>query len=164
MKDDEFAELGILGNRLNKSNEEIKIKKKESNFRFKKINSKFSFKKFLIIIFRKIVILFKCFITKFYNISKNLIIKIKHKLVEFNFKRRKNISYKIIELKKEKRNKVIIIRKRVPMNTIINKKIDLSKPSLYYCSIDSDEIKNYCTDIICHDKLKKSIWDFPIKR
>jgi len=162
LTDDEFEELGLLGNRLNR-NQIQENKNKKKNLKIK-INKKLSIKNLLKIAIKKIIYSLKWLIKKILNKSILLSIKLKEYLEKQKQLKSNKIAYKIIEIKKEKRNKVIIIRKRVPINYIINTKIRMKNPSIFYCDIDSEEIKNVNSEIVTYDKLKNSIWDFPIKR
>lgn len=167
MKEDEYANL----NELNKVFEQKTIKEISNKKKEKKI-PKFD-KKTLA---KKIVNFSKKFLKKSYEVTKKLSKKIllivktkynsaKKQIIEYNEARKGKIAYKIVETKKEKRNKIIIVRKRVPINTHLNNKISNNlNPSIYYCRLKPEE-KNICEkNIIGHTRLKKSIWDFPMKK
>ncbi len=170
MKDEEYADLNVLKKRFDqKTNENYnKVKKKRKKFEIKL--EKRSFKKTLIryanSYFKKILYFSKTFLKKIFETSNKQYEKGKKRFNEYILSRQKNIAFKIVETKKQKKNKVVIVRKRVPIEQNINfnfKQINL-RPSLYYCSLHPDENKVCEKKIIGHVKLKKSVWDFPIKK
>jgi len=93
-----------------------------------------------------------------------LIFKRDLRIIKRNFKintNKKGYSYKIVETKKQKGNKTIIIRKRVPFYFDINSyKSDLNNINgVFYLSEkdrNTEESNHYFL-------VKKSIWDFPIE-
>ena len=74
-----------------------------------------------------------------------------------------HIGYKIVEFKKEKRNKIVVVRKRIPYifnpANISNKKTEMG--SMYYLSLTGEDENPQSESYI---RLKKSIWDFPHKK
>ena len=78
----------------------------------------------------------------------------------FKFKNtKKSYSYKIIEIKKQRGNKTIIIRKRVPFLNINNYKYNLNNINgMFYLSKKDRNTKDSEHYFI----VKKSVWDFPI--
>ena len=73
------------------------------------------------------------------------------------------IAYKIVETRKQRRNKMIIIRKRVPFEynhlVLQPKKTDLG--ALFYLTFKEDNATE--TRPEAYTRLKDSVWDFPIK-
>ena len=162
MNANEFQDLQKFGSNIEKITDEII--KKES----KKNNLKYLFKCFL----KKINNLFVSFFKWMYIMIKSSFIKIKQclifkrdlRIIKRNFtikSNKKGYSYKIIETKKQRGNKTVIIRKRVPFYFDINSyKSDLNNiAGVFYLSE-----KDRNTDCSEHYFLvKKSIWDFPIE-
>lgn len=168
MKEEEYADLNVLKKRFDqKTNENHnKIKKKRKNFEIKLENK--SFKKTLIryatSFFKNLFSFSKKTTKKIIEISSKQHKKVRKHVNEYIKNKQKNIAFKIVETKKEKRNKVVIVRKRVPIESSINFKPIDSRPSLYYCSLHPEENKFCEKKIIGHVKLEKSVWDFPIKK
>jgi hypothetical protein len=75
-----------------------------------------------------------------------------------------NIGFKIIEKKRQRRNKTIITRKRVPINYKLKKSQmrEINLCALYYLSIKDDETGIQEIDKEKYCSIKKSVWDFPI--
>jgi hypothetical protein len=155
---DEFQELKKFGTGIEKTNQEI-IKKEPK----KKIN----LKNFLRKIYKLIISFFRWLHIK----TKSTLIKIKNwlafkkdlrkikKSIRFRYKR-KDLGYKIVETKKQRGNKTVITRKRVPFYFDINSyKSELNNISgIFYLS---EKDKNAATSEYCYF-VKKSIWDFPV--
>lgn len=159
MNADDFKELKKFGTCIEKTNEEI-IKEKPK----KKINLK--------IFLRKIYNLFISFFRWLYIKTKSIFIKIKNwftfkkdlrkikKSIKFRSKK-KDLGYKIVETKKQRGDKTIIIRKRVPFSFDIDSyksKLNANH-SVFYLS----ENDRNATTSEYYYFVKKSIWDFPIQ-
>ncbi|MCJ7571176.1 MAG: hypothetical protein MUO82_04800 [Candidatus Thermoplasmatota archaeon] len=163
MNANEFQDLQKFGTNIEKITDEI-IKKEPK----KKNNLKYFFKCFL----KKIYTLLISFIKWMYIKIKSSFIKIKNwllfkrdlRIIKRNFKiktNKKGYSYKIVETKKQRGNKTVIIRKRVPFYFDINSyKSDLNNINgVFYLSEKDRNVvdSEYCFFV------KKSIWDFPIE-
>lgn len=164
MKDNEFKELNIFGEKIERKNEnkncsknkELKTNKKDIKKKLIRSIERHS-KNFLIFLkslYKKIII----------TILKDTQKKIQNKINSFRLENKKNIGYKIIETKKERRNKVIIIRKRVPIKLNININTRNEKPSLYYYNLKTEKDKNCKSNISEYIKIKRSVWDFPLEK
>ena len=163
MSADEFQELKKFATGIEKTNQEV-VKKEPK----KKNNLKFLFKIFL----RKIYTFFISFLKWTYIKTKTILIQLKKwisfkkdlrkikKNMKLRFKK-KDISYKIVETKKQKGNKTIITRKRVPFYFDINSyKSELSNMhGVFYLSEKEKDTKNS----EYYYFVKKSIWDFPVQ-
>lgn len=163
MNANEFQDLQEFGTNIEKTTEE------ETKKEPKQKNSL----KFLVNCFvKKCYILFISFIKWFYIKTRSAFIKIKNwfvfkrdlKRINRNIKikaNKKGYSYKIVETKKQRRNKTVIIRKRVPFYFDVNS----YKPGLnningvfYLSEKDKNTVDSeYCLFV------KESIWDFPIQ-
>jgi len=102
--------------------------------------------------------------SSFIKIKNWFVFKIDLRIIKRNFKIKTNkkvYSYKIVETKKQKGNKTVIIRKRVPFYFDINSyKSDLNNiNSVFYLS----EKDRNTVDSEHYFFVKKSIWDFPIE-
>ena len=93
-----------------------------------------------------------------------------HNIKKYNKKlnRKKSISrcYKIVETKKEKKDKTIIIRRRVPIDNIIEKSLlpNDNIKGLYFLKVHSSENGSEIIEPVEHVGMKKSVWDFPLKK
>lgn len=151
---------------------EKKINISSFNTKHKKQNQKVSLKKMFIIFKRQIIKYFlktcKWFFTKIRNFY--------HGLRFWKFKKRLNrqgkkfdydkIFYKIVETRKQRFNKVIITRRRVPYY-YINENVFSSirpKKSIYYLSLKDDEHGGTFIKKTSHKALDESIWDFPVQK
>jgi len=102
--------------------------------------------------------------SSFIKIKNWLIFKRDLSIIKRNFTikyNKKGYSYKIIETKKQRGNKTVIIRKRIPFYFDINSyKSDLNNINgVFYLSEkdrNTDDLEHYFL-------VKKSIWDFPIE-
>ena len=163
MSDDEFKHLQNFGKTIeNQSVKEPKESKPKNNFSFKfdkkKIN--YNFKK----IYKRIIF------TKI-RLKKHIdglnFKKIKLPKVDISIpKTKKNYvrCYRIIEKKKQRRNKITIVRKRVPFKIDFSE-LDASKTDLddlFSFTFESGLYFNRQKTTENH-KLKSSIWDFKIK-
>ena len=170
MNSDEFNDLEKFGKVIEKPPEQDSVKIKKKVKKNQDINFKTAFKK----IFNKIF----CFIRKNLVKTKKAFVKIKtiikekkeirkrYKLALKRNRKSNDIHYKIVETKKQKRNKTIIVRRRVPdyydTSILSSKKGHLA--SIYYLSLEGQS-KNENAQVK-HDSytiLKKSVWDFPIE-
>gem|GEM_PF-4809321 len=150
MNANEFQELQKFGINIEKITDE-KIKKEPKK---KKYNLLISFIKWIYITIRN----------SFIKIKNWFVFKIDLRIIKKNFKiktNKKDYSYKIIETKKQRGNKTVIIRKRVPFYFDINRyKSDLNDiNSVFYLAEkdrNSEDSEHYFF-------VKKSIWDFPIE-
>jgi len=72
-------------------------------------------------------------------------------------------AYKIVETKKERRNKTIITRRRIPIDynplELQPKKTDLG--ALFYLTFKNDNAQEANPE--AYTRLKNSVWDFPIQ-
>ena len=174
MKSDEFNELQKFGSELSqKPKQEFEKKEsisvKQTNEPIE-INLSDIFKRIIIGIFK----IGKWFCKKIYRFFNLLISKIKRwnnlqkieTTSKFSIFKKKKYAYKIVETKKVKRNKVIIIRRRVPLDLRIgNTQFEpIRKGAVYYLSIKKDE--NGIDEIkpVAYPGLRSSVWDFPIGR
>ena len=149
MNANEFQDLQKFGSNIEKITDEI-IKKKP-----KKINNLF------VSFFKR---MYKKIKSSFIKIKNWLIFKRDLSIIKRNFTikyNKKGYSYKIIETKKQRGNKTVIIRKRIPFYFDINSyKSDLNNINgVFYLSEkdrNTDDLEHYFL-------VKKSIWDFPIE-
>lgn len=151
MNANEFQELQKFGSNIEKITDQI-IKKEPKK---KKIYT------LLISFIKWIYIKIK---SSFIKIKNWFVFKIDLRIIKRNFKIKTNkkvYSYKIVETKKQKGNKTVIIRKRVPFYFDINSyKSDLNNiNSVFYLS----EKDRNTVDSEHYFFVKKSIWDFPIE-
>lgn len=185
MDDNEFQDLQMFGQSIEVQPEQksitseikkpvvaqLKIRRPKNNYNkyFKKISC------FFTKIFRKIAKKiriklkdFKCFFNKkISNFNKKIGLWVHNrKIYSLKNSLKQNsdlIGYKIVEFKKEKKNKIVIVRKRIPYILdsldIKNKKSDVG--SLYYLSVH-DEDQDVSAE--SYARLKKSVWDFPHKK
>ncbi len=164
MNESEFEELNKLGDKIVQKNNKKSKKNKKLNLKIKKIsiksNKKISVKILLKKIFKKTKIQFRNIINYLKRINHILFLKIK----ALNLEKIDNKAYKIVESKKQRRNKVVIVRKRVPINNKIDSKIEKNSACFYYINLESDDKKDGILQINSHVSLKKSIWDFPFKK
>jgi len=169
LENDEFKELNMFGERFEQKDDN----KKESDKNYSKENEyklnkhhiiRFLFRVSKIIIKKSIRLIRSIFgrivIIAFKKISTIL----KKKVTDLELKNKKDIGYKITEVKKVKRNKVIIIRKRVPISINHICKNRTSKPCIYYYSLNSNKKEINLQEINKYSNLKESVWDFPIKK
>ena len=170
MSNDEFSDLEKFGKVIEKppEKEKTRVKKKE--------------KKNVQIDWGKIT---KSDLSKLFCFLRNIAVKIKQKFLKLisliktkreirkrykaivkRNKNRKDIGYKIVETKKQRGNKTVIVRRRVPIYFDTSKLV--AKPSsmgsIYYLRLD-EESKNLENTVKhnSYDILKKSVWDFPIE-
>ncbi len=169
---EEYSDLNKLREQFEKKpNIEKKEIKKPNRIRKNRSTKDYTLQKSLIFtkkyskkIFRNIFLITKKITKTTIKIVKIKIENAKKEIEEFNKFNREKKAYKIVETKKEKRNKIIIVRRRVP----IEKKINLKKlnfnPQIYYYQLKPEENKICEKKIIGHTRLKESIWDFPMKK
>lgn len=170
MNSDEFNDLEKFGKVIEKPPEKDNAKAK----RKVKRNPDINFKKLSLTVFHKLF----CFI-------RNLIVKLKivfakiltffktkkeakkrYKAVVKRNRKQKDIGYKIIETKKQRGNKTIIVRRRVPSYFDTTHLVAKTNPvgSIYYISLDKEsEQENTGIKHNSYSILKKSVWDFPIQ-
>ena len=88
----------------------------------------------------------------------------KIKSAKLPIKKNQNKCYKIVETKKQRRNKIIIIRKRVPFEynplELNSKKANLG--TIFYLTFKEDS--NQETKSEAYTIIKDSIWDFPTEK
>ena len=166
MKEEEYADLNEL-NKVFKKKPLNENKSKKNKAKIKITNKKSILKKILSFT-KKIAVKFlnisNKYLKKTFEISRLKIEKTKKQINEYTEARRGKIAYKIVETKKKKRNKIIITRKRVPIEKNINFENRDLNPSIYYCRLVPEENKICEKKIIGHTRLKDSIWDFPHKK
>ena len=171
MDNDEFNDLEKFGKVIEKPPEEnaIKEKKKEN------ISSKKNFKKIALKIFRILFYFAKRLTFKFKKLLLNIFeffktkreIRNRYKAVVKKHRKRKDISYKIVETKKQRGNKTIIVRRRVPSyfdTSSLVVKSNNAMGNIYYLSLNEESGQE--NNQIKHDSytiLKKSVWDFPVE-
>jgi len=156
LSDNEFKDLQNFGKVIEKkpeNNTKVIVKEKK-NF-YKQLKPVFSYIK------KKTLILATKLLKYTIIASKGIYKKIKStKLPKL---RTQNYAYKIVETKKQRRNKTIIVRKRVPYKYdhlgLNPKKSNLG--TLFYLSFKEDS--NQETKSEAYTRLKDSVWDFPIK-
>jgi hypothetical protein len=90
--------------------------------------------------------------------------EIKRKYSNWDIKKQKNKKYKIVEKKKVCKNKVIIVRKRVPYKykTSNISSINPDMNSIYYLSIKENVDGILETNNENYTSIKESVWDFPL--
>jgi len=179
LDDKELKDLQLFGNNIDTKPEikkEIIVKDEIAYKTIKTFNNSKKKKvvKILNIYFIKLGLLFYVSTKK---ISKYLFLFFKKSFCNFrnwNNKRRyyskKNLKnkkkvYRLVETRKNRRNKTIIIRKRV-LVSIESKGFfhNHADPNgLYYVSINNDEQGNNKTKPESYVLLKDSVWNFPIK-
>ena len=165
MSKDEFEDLKNFGKTI-----EIKPKQKKVEDKNQLVikKTKFEIKKFLKVILVKICKALILFFKKLLEGSYRLSSEIKRKYENWNIKKQSqsNKCYKIVETKKQRRNKVIIIRKRVPAKYVSNNLVtkDPNIGALFYLSIKDKEDGGIETSSENYTSLKESVWDFPIKK
>ena len=173
MDEKELKDLKIFGTNLEKPiNDNIKKDSNKSsnlliqNKPIKKISNSQKFIK----ISKKIFI----FLLKKYKKTYEIILE---KFKTFNYKRNLHVynkvvnkdnsqilkGYRIIETCKKKGNKTIITRKRVlvPIDKQLLNPSRNNIGSLFYITFKDEDFKN--TKPEAYKRLKKSVWDFPIK-
>lgn len=159
MNNNEFQDLFKFANNIEKITDK-KIKKQPK----KKFRLKYFFKKIFIMLIYFIKKIVKKINFSFTKIKDWLIFKKDLMIIKknFNFKiKRKCYSYKIVETKKQRGNKTIIVRKRVPFYFDINsfKSSFNDFNSVFYLSgkdRKEGDSNNYFFK-------KNSIWDFPVE-
>lgn len=178
MDDKELKDLQLFGNNIDKKSISVKnIQKNEVEYcklKQKNPNDKIKFTKILNKIFIFSSKLLLRFINFFYHKLKEKKSNISHKLYLKKIQKRKrlthaqkkqiskNKSYRIVETCKRRKNKTIIVRKRVLLpfgeNLIRPTK---GIPSIYFLSVKDDENGKQITKPEAYTILKKSVWDFP---
>ncbi len=150
MNANEFQELQKFGSNIEKITDEIvKKEPKKKNYNL------------LISLIKWIYIKIQ---SSFIKIKNWFVFKIDPKMIKRNFKIKTNkkvYSYKIVETKKQRGNKTVIIRKRVPFYFDINSyKSGLNNfDGVFYLSENDRNV----IDSEHYFFVKKSIWDFPIE-
>jgi len=171
LDNDEFNDLEKFGKVIEKPSEEntIKEKKKEN------ISSKKNFKKIALKIFRALFYFAKRLSLKLKKLLLNIIeffktkreLSSRYKAAVKKHRKRKDISYKIVETKKQRRNKTVIVRRRVPSYfdaSGLVVKSNNAMGNIYYLSLNEEPEQENTQ--IKHDSytiLKKSVWDFPVE-
>lgn len=167
MGDNEFSDLEKFGKVLEKPSVENSPKEKKKGEVLPKKDLKKLALKILKSLWRFVKILAKKtkdFLVKIFVFLKTKRqIRRRYKEVIKRNKKSNNVSYKIVETKKQRGNKTIIVRRRVPSYFDIKNPIPKTHlmGSIYYLSLDKDsenEVRNASYTI-----LKKSVWDFPIE-
>jgi len=164
LSDNEFKELQNFG-----KNEEKIVDKNKITVDYKTVIKKFlvflinNFKKIIYFLIKETKLLFNflnLFLKEYFNKRKKKKIIIKYKLKDPVF------GHKIVEIKKQRRNKTIIIRKRVPFfydTKNIQPKIN-KNAALFYMALKTDKNGNHETKPETYTHLKESVWDFPIEK
>jgi hypothetical protein len=160
LSNNEYEDLKIFGKSIDNKNRQKDLVYKNKTF-IKK--SRFDIKKILFKVL-KISILF---LKKLKRWSIKLLRIVIQKYSVFISKRQKksDIFLKIVETKKQRGNKVILVRKSVPYK-YIPEKICYNKPnlnSLYYLSVNAKDDGTINIDKENYTSLKESIWDFQIE-
>ena len=170
MSDSEYKDLQSFGKTIakkpeNKTKECIKVNKKY----FEKLKPVISnIKKITIILsikFIKAIISFGDWTGKNIKKAKKHRIQLKKiKIIKHPWRKTCEIGYKIVETKKQHRNKIIITRRRVPIDynplELQSKKTDLG--ALFYLTFKDDS--NTETKPEVYTQLKESILDFPTEK
>ncbi len=173
LKDLQMFGMGIEYTETNDQNKKDKTFDQTSfNAKPQKKKQKFSFKKILNIFQKKIIKYFfktcKLFFTKTRNFY--------HIIRFWKFKRKLNsqgkkfdhskIFYKIVETRKQRFNKIIITRKRVPYYYINDSVFSVLKPkkAIYYLSLKDDSQGGTFIKKTAHRGLDESVWDFPFHK
>lgn len=170
MSDNEYKDLQSFGRTIEKK-QEIKTKEKKSFIQTIKP---------AIIYFKKVakIVVIKLWKITF-TISKWIYKKIKRVATKIKTRKqyrrkirfvmqprqkKQKIAYKIVETKKQRRNKIVITRKRIPFEynplEVQPKKTELG--ALFYLTFKGDDAEE--TKPEAYTRLKESIWDFPIKK
>lgn len=182
MDDKEFKDLQLFGKTIEKKpvDHTKNIKNNKNHLmQIKKVNNSKSKKHLKLLCYKTCV-----FIHKLPKNVKTIFMKLKEKNLELKNTRyikkihkkktliacKKNDSeikkvYRLVETCKKRRNKTIIIRKRllVPLKTYYMQPGAIDTPALFYLTFkDTDECKNVVKPE-AYTILKKSIWDFPVK-
>jgi len=178
LNDKELQDLQLFGNKIEKPLIKQEGKKKISHdFSYeKKPIKKHILKKYFSIIRKKLPIisyqiLKKLIILSKWILKKIIIIETKIQIWIINkkyksLKNKKEIkkTYQLIETRKKRRNKIIIVRKRVlipyDIQKLTSKKPDIG--TIYYMALKEDEDDKQKTKPEAYTKLKDSVWDFPV--
>jgi len=178
LNDKELKDLQLFGNNIDKEPEikKEKIKNYESEYgkiktfnnskkkKVVKILIKYFLKlsSFFYVCMKKITIFLFLILKKSYCNFRNWNNK-KRYYSKKNLKNRKKV-FRLVETCKKRRNKTIIIRKRVlapiQQKNFIYNNADLN--GLFYVSLNNDEHGNNKTKPESYVILKESVWDFPI--
>lgn len=157
MSEKEFKDLQNFGKTIEKNSENTeKIIVKEKKNHLKQI------KKILIHLGRKTYNGAKILLK--YSISTGGWIYIKIKSITLPRKKKQYKCYKIVEITKQKRNKIVIIRKRVQFEyNKFTQNLNRAKlGKIYYLTLKDGN--NQETKQEAYTILKDSVWDFPIER
>ena len=180
MNDKELQDLQMFGNKIEKKPKISKDKKTKNNHNHsKKIKSvaKYTFKEAIRFLRKKIPVI----TSKLLKIMKAAGRWVKKKTISFVYRirlwKRNRIvisqksqielkkGYMLVETCKQRRNKTIIIRKRV-LVPFEAQKIESGKPdlgALFYLTFNADEKDQQGTRSEAYTQLKDSVWDFPVK-
>ena len=169
MNSNEFNDLEKFGKVIEKPPEKdtIKLKKRvrrNPSISLRKVSANISNK--LLCFIRDILVKINNILARITKILKEKKeIRKRYKIVVKRHRKRKDLSYKIVETKKQRGNKTIIVRRRVPAyfdtSSLVPKTSNMA--SVYYLSLDEESEKQ--TTQVKHDSyttLKKSVWDFPL--
>lgn len=182
MDDKEFKDLQLFGNTLEKksTNHTKNIKKNQNNSIRIKPKSDFNLITFLEMLKKKAIFLICCLL----KIARFILVKLKEKqacsknrryLKKLQKRKQSNVSqknrgnikkaYRIVETCKRRRNKIIIIRKRVlvPFESQYIQPTKADIPALFYLTFKDDEQGKQMSRPEAYTILKKSAWDFPVK-
>ena len=170
MDSNEFGDLEKFGKVIERppEKEKVKVKKKvkrNPDVTFKKVSFKILNKLFYFV--RRVAVKIKSLFVKLNVILKEKReIRKRYRLAVKRHRKKKDTCYKIIETKKQRGNKTIIVRRRVPAcfdtSDLVPKTSSMG--SIYYLSLDEESEKQNIQ--VKHDSytiLKKSVWDFPIE-
>jgi len=180
LNDKELQDLQMFGNKIEKNPEIHQEKKTKNNHdHSKKIKpvAKYTFENFIRLLRKKIpVIYYKLlnlirFITKWTKKTTiSIIFRIRlWKRNRIAISRKSQIElkkvYRLVEKCKQRRNKTIIIRKRVlvPFETQEIKSGPPDLGALFYLTFKADEKDQQETRSEAYTQLKNSVWDFPVK-
>lgn len=156
MPDDEFKDLDVFGKRFNQNKENIKQEKRSITKNNNLVERKTFLKKIIKSLGREILFFCRLFFKKKFSY-------IKSNIIMYTSNKQRSSGFKIVETKKQRKNKVIITRKRIPIKSTIRFKKNIASSCLYFFNLDNknelDEPK-----IKGHTILKESIWDFPHKK
>ena len=171
MNEKELKDLQLFGNTIEKP---VKKIEKSNNIIFIKPNKNKSNNitvcdikkntcKIIYNISKKFILYITAFTKKIFTTIQIFYIRIKNKKkLSYNHKNKK--TYRLVETCKKRKNKTIIIRKRISVpyyNPVIYpKKSDIG--TIYYVSLKDNDKVQQKTKTEAYTKLKDSLWDFRV--
>lgn len=171
MDNDEFNDLEKFGKVIEKPPEKNTVKeKKKEVVSSKKYSKKIALKilKVLFYFAKRLSLKLKELLSKtlvFFKTKKE--IKKRYKAAVKRHRKHKDISYKIVETKKQRGNKTVIVRRRVPSyfdTSSLVAKPNNAMGNIYYLSLNEEsEQENTRIKHGSYTVLKKSVWDFPVE-